>query len=118
MRLWVLRPLHPDIHAFRGHRGQIDVAVLMRAILKGSEICKSHRNADSRVQDTYCIRCQPQVTRAAMDILRQVAQALCTEANAARDNPLVLVEEGRFVSGGNFHTEPVGFAADMIALAV
>ncbi len=111
-------PLHPDIHAFRGHRGQIEVAESMRAILKGSEIRESHRDADSRVQDPYCIRCQPQVTGAAMDILRQAAQTLCIEANAATDNPLVLVEEGRIVSGGNFHAEPVGFAADMIALAV
>ncbi len=111
-------PLHPDIHTFRGHRGQIEVAASMRSILKGSEIRESHRDADSRVQDPYCIRCQPQVTGAAMDILRQAAQTICVEANAATDNPLVLVEEGRIVSGGNFHGEPVGFAADMIALAL
>ena len=85
-------PLCSDIHAFRGHRGQIEVAVLMRIILKGSEIRESHRDADSRVQDPYCISFQPQVTGAAMDILRHAAQTLCIEANAATDNPLVLVE--------------------------
>ena len=74
----------------------------MRAILKGSEIRESHRDTDSRVQDPYCIRCRPQVTRAAMDILRQAAQTLCVESNAVTDNPLALVEEGRIVSDANF----------------
>jgi histidine ammonia-lyase len=70
------------------------------------------------VQDPYCIRCQPQVTGAAMDLLRFAGRTLQTEANAVTDNPLVLVDEGLIVSGGNFHAEPVAFAADMIALAV
>lgn len=90
----------------------------MRAILAGSEIRESHREGDTRVQDPYCIRCQPQVTGAAIDVLRQAAQTLLIEANAATDNPLVLTEAGLIVSGGNFHAEPVGFAADMIALAL
>jgi histidine ammonia-lyase len=70
------------------------------------------------VQDPYYIRCQPQVTGAAMDVLRMAARTLEIEANAATDNPLVLTDAGMIVSGGNFHAEPVGFAADMIALAV
>ena len=111
-------PLAPGIHALRGQRGQIETAAAMRAILDGSEIRESHREGDHRVQDPYCIRCQPQVTGAAMDVLRQAAATLEIEANAATDNPLVLVEEDRIISGGNFHAEPVGFAADMIALAV
>ena len=111
-------PLQPEIHSLRGHRGQIEAAGHMRDILAGSEIRESHREGDTRVQDPYCIRCQPQVTGAAMDILRQTAQTLLIEANAATDNPLVLTESGMIVSGGNFHAEPVGFAADMIALAV
>jgi histidine ammonia-lyase len=110
-------PLHPEIHALRGHRGQIDAAAAMRALLDGSAIRESHRNDDHRVQDPYCIRCQPQVTGAAMDVLRMAAQILVTEANAATDNPLIL-SDGQIVSGGNFHAEPVGFAADMIALAI
>ncbi len=110
-------PLQPEIHALRGHAGQIEAAATMRALLDGSEIRESHVDGDTRVQDPYCIRCQPQVTGAAMDILRQAAQTLEIEANAATDNPLVL-SDGQIVSGGNFHAEPVGFAADMIALAL
>ncbi|MCB2118313.1 MAG: histidine ammonia-lyase, partial [Rhodobacteraceae bacterium] len=111
-------PLQPEIHSLRGHAGQIEAAATMRALLDGSEIRESHREGDTRVQDPYCIRCQPQVTGAAMDVLRQAARTLEIEANAATDNPLVLTEAGMIVSGGNFHAEPVGFAADMIALAV
>jgi histidine ammonia-lyase len=110
-------PLHPDIHALRGHAGQIEAAAVMRALLDGSVIRESHREGDTRVQDPYCIRCQPQVTGAAMGVLRQAARTLEIEANAATDNPLVLAD-GQIVSGGNFHAEPVGFAADMIALAL
>jgi histidine ammonia-lyase len=110
-------PLEPEIHALRGHPGQIAAAATLRALLAGSAIRDSHRDGDSRVQDPYSIRCQPQVTGAAMDVLRQAARTLETEANAATDNPLVL-SDGQIVSGGNFHAEPVGFAADMIAMAV
>ena len=109
-------PLHPEIHALRGHKGQIEAAATLRALLDGSAIRESHRTGDTRVQDPYCIRCQPQVTGAAMDVLRMAACTLETEANAATDNPLVLSDG--IISGGNFHAEPVGFAADMIALAI
>lgn len=111
-------PLQPEIHALRGHRGQIEAGETMRALLDGSEIRDSHMVDDARVQDPYCIRCQPQVTGAAMDVLRMASRTLEIEANAATDNPLVLVGADLIVSGGNFHAEPVGFAADMIALAV
>jgi histidine ammonia-lyase len=111
-------PLQPEIHALRGHRGQIDVAAAMRRLMSGSEIRESHREGDSRVQDPYCIRCQPQVAGACIDLLRMAGMTLEIEANAATDNPLVLKEAGRIVSGGNFHAEPVAFAADQIALAV
>jgi histidine ammonia-lyase len=111
-------PLHRDIHALRGHAGQIIAADFMRGLLEGSEIRASHLSGDQRVQDPYCIRCQPQVTGAAMDVLRQAAHTLEIEANAATDNPLVITASGEIVSGGNFHAEPVGFAADMIALAL
>jgi histidine ammonia-lyase len=111
-------PLQPEIHALRGHAGQIDAARAMSELLAGSEIRHSHLVDDARVQDPYCIRCQPQVTGAAMDVLRMAGRTLEIEANAATDNPLVLAASGLIVSGGNFHAEPVGFAADMIALAV
>lgn len=110
-------PLEAEIHALRGQPGQIDAAATMRALLQGSAIRESHREGDTRVQDPYCIRCQPQVTGAAMDVLRMAARTLEIEANAATDNPLVL-SDGQIVSGGNFHAEPVGFAADMIAMAL
>lgn len=111
-------PLQPEIHALRGHRGQIDVAASLRGLMQGSEIRESHRDDDTRVQDPYCIRCQPQVTGAAIDLLRQAGRTLEIEANAVTDNPLVLAEVGLIVSGGNFHAEPVAFAADQMALAI
>ena len=111
-------PLLPEIHALRGHPGQIEAARIMRKLMSGSEIRESHRDGDTRVQDPYCIRCQPQVVGACLDLLSMAARTLQIEANAATDNPLVLIEAGRIVSGGNFHAEPVAFAADQIALAI
>ncbi len=111
-------PLVDEIHTLRGHAGQIAVASAMRDLMEGSEIRESHREGDTRVQDPYCIRCQPQVTGAAMDLLRFAGRTLEIEANAVTDNPLVLVDKGVIVSGGNFHAEPVAFAADGIALAI
>ncbi|KPQ08346.1 MAG: histidine ammonia-lyase HutH [Rhodobacteraceae bacterium HLUCCA12] len=109
-------PLEAEIHALRGHRGQIEVAQTMRDLMAGSAIRESHRTDDARVQDPYCIRCQPQVAGAAMDLLRFAATTLETEANAVTDNPLVV--GAGIISGGNFHAEPVAFAADIIALAL
>ena len=111
-------PLVDAIHTLRGHKGQIMAARAQSALMEGSEIRESHREGDSRVQDPYCIRCQAQVSGAAIDLLRRAGEVLEIEANAVTDNPLVLVEEGRIVSGGNFHAEPVGFAADQIAMAI
>ncbi len=110
-------PFHPDIHTLRGHQGQIDTAAALRNLLSGSVIRESHLEGDQRVQDPYCIRCQPQVDGACLDILRQAARTLEIEANAVTDNPLALSDDS-VVSGGNFHAEPVAFAADQIALAV
>lgn len=111
-------PLLEEIHRLRGHPGQIEAARVIRELMAGSGIRESHRTGDTRVQDPYCIRCQPQVTGACIDLLVQAGRTLAIEANAATDNPLVLTGEGRIVSGGNFHAEPVAFAADQIALAV
>ena len=110
-------PFHPEIHTLRGHRGQIEAAAALWVLLEDSELRESHRTGDLRVQDPYCIRCQPQVAGACLDILRSAAHTLVTEANAVTDNPLIL-SDGTAVSGGNFHAEPVAFAADQIALAV
>ncbi|MDI6024923.1 histidine ammonia-lyase [Corticibacterium sp. UT-5YL-CI-8] len=110
-------PFHPDIHTLRGHKGQIDTASTLRALLDNSIIRQSHVEGDERVQDPYCIRCQPQVDGACLDLLRSVGRTLEIEANAVTDNPLVL-SDNSVVSGGNFHAEPVAFAADQIALAI
>jgi histidine ammonia-lyase len=111
-------PFDPRIHALRRHRGQIEVAAALRALMAGSAIRASHLTGDPRVQDPYCLRCQPQVMGACLDLLRQAAATLCDEANGVSDNPLIFAEDDTALSGGNFHAEPVAFAADMIALAI
>ncbi|MGC4192775.1 MAG: histidine ammonia-lyase [Thermomicrobiales bacterium] len=111
-------PFDPRIHAIRGHRGQIETGEALRALIAGSEIRQSHLLNDERVQDPYCLRCQPQVMGAALDLLRQAAVTLETEANGVSDNPLIFAEDETALSGGNFHAEPVAFAADIIAMAV
>jgi histidine ammonia-lyase len=111
-------PFDPRIHALRGQPGQIDVARYYRALLAGSAIRKSHEEGDDRVQDPYCLRCQPQVVGACLDQLRHAAKVLLIEANAVTDNPLVFGEDGSMVSGGNFHAEPVALAADAMANAI
>ena len=110
-------PFDERIQQVRGHQGQIDVASLLRGFMAGSEIRASHIDC-SRVQDPYSIRCQPQVAGACLDVLRHVGQLLETEANAVTDNPLVFTDTGAVLSGGNFHAEPVAFAADYLALAI
>jgi len=110
-------PFRPEIQALRGHQGQIDAAAALRGLLDNSEIRESHRVDDERVQDPYCLRCQPQVMGACLDLLRQTAKTLHIEANAVTDNPLI-VDNDDIISGGNFHAEPVAFAADQIALAI
>lgn len=111
-------PFDPRIHALRRHRGQIETAAALRQLMEGSEIRASHRTGDERVQDPYCLRCQPQVMGAVLDLLRQAAATLENEANGVSDNPLIFAESDEALSGGNFHAEPVAFAADMIALAL
>ena len=111
-------PFDPRIHAVRPHKGQGQVATALRALMAGSPIRASHLVDDARVQDPYCLRCQPQVMGACLDILRQAAATLSIEANSVSDNPLVFSAEGEVISGGNFHAEPVAFAADIIAMAL
>ena len=111
-------PFDPRIHALRGQPGQIDVAQYYRRLLEGSAIRLSHLDGDDRVQDPYCLRCQPQVVGACLDQLRHGAIVLLREANAVTDNPLVFADDGAMLSGGNFHAEPVALAADGMALAI
>ena len=111
-------PFDPRIQALRGQPGQIEVAAVLRRLMAGSGIRESHRTGDDKVQDPYSLRCQPQVMGAVLDVLRATAVTLRIEANAVTDNPLVFAETGEVLSGGNFHAEPVAFAADQIAMVL
>ena len=111
-------PFDARIHELRGHRGQIEVSASLCTLMAGSSIRASHLVNDARVQDPYCLRCQPQVMGAVLDLLRHAATTLATEANAVSDNPLILAHSNEALSGGNFHAEPVAFAADVLAIAV
>lgn len=110
-------PFDRRIQSVRGHGGQIAVATVLRELMRDSEIRASHIEC-GRVQDPYSIRCQPQVIGACLEVLRHVCSVLETEANAVTDNPLVFVDSNSVLSGGNFHAEPVAFAADYLALAI
>ncbi len=111
-------PFREEVHLLRGHQAQIDAAHSLRDLMSGSEIRESHRDVDERVQDPYCLRCQPQVMGACLELLRHAGSVLAIEANAVTDNPLIAGADGEILSGGNFHAEPVAFAADQIALAI
>jgi len=111
------KPFDARISALRGQPGQIRVAAAISDLLDGSEIITSHVKC-SRVQDPYSFRCQPQVMGAALDLLRNAARTLTIEAAAVTDNPIVFAEEGTAISGGNFHAQPVAFAADIITMAL
>lgn len=116
------KPFDERVHLIRGQPGQIYAANLYRELLAGSAIRESHVENDNKVQDPYSLRCQPQVMGAAYDLLQQTANTLLIEANAVTDNPLIFAgkdgESDQVISGGNFHAEPVAFAADILALAI
>ena len=110
-------PFDARLHAIRRHASQQDVAAASRALLADSPLREANRGR-LKVQDPYCLRCQPQVMGACLSNLRHAADVLGTEANAVSDNPVVFAAEGEILSGGNFHAEPVAFAADIVALAL
>ncbi len=110
-------PFDERIQAVRGQPGQIAVAREYRDLIAGSAIRASHLDC-TRVQDPYSFRCQPQVMGACLDLIRNVSATLALEANAVTDNPLLFTDAGDVLSGGNFHAEPVAFAADTLALAL
>jgi histidine ammonia-lyase len=110
-------PFDERIQTVRGQRGQIQAADIYRQLLQDSEIANSHAECD-KVQDPYSLRCQPQVMGACLDQLRNAAAIIEIEANAVSDNPLIFVEQGEILSGGNFHAQPIAFAADNMALAI
>jgi len=110
-------PFDDRIHQLRGQPGQIAVAARLRDLLEGSEINTSHHDCD-RVQDPYSFRCQPQVMGASLDLLTNAARTLTIEANAVTDNPILFPDSDEVISGGNFHAQPVAFAADIISMAL
>jgi histidine ammonia-lyase len=116
-------PFDPRLNRVRGQEGQIQVARRLTELLAGSAIRASHLTDCARVQDPYSLRCQPQVMGACLDLLDAAGRTLVREANGVSDNPLVFAasaggEAGEILSGGNFHGQPVAFAADQIALAL
>ena len=111
-------PFDARLHVLRGHAGQVECAEGYRRLLEHSAIRASHMRDDERVQDPYCLRCQPQVVGACLDQLRRSLGVLAIEANAVSDNPIHFADSGELVSGGNFHAEPVAFAADGAAIAI
>ncbi len=110
-------PFDARIHAVRGQPGQMAVAHSYKALLADSAIVVSHADC-KKVQDPYCLRCQPQVMGAVLDVLQTTAKTLAIEANGVTDNPLIFSETNDALSGGNFHAEPVAFAADQMALGL
>jgi histidine ammonia-lyase len=112
------KPFDRRVSDLRGQPGQVRVAAAIRSLLEGSEILASHASGCPKVQDPYSFRCQPQVMGAALDLLANAARTLAIEAGAVTDNPIVFPDEDSAISGGNFHAQPVAFAADTIALAL
>jgi histidine ammonia-lyase len=112
------KPFDPRISALRGQPGQIQVAAMIKDLVDGSEILASHQANCVKVQDPYSFRCQPQVMGAALDLLANAARTLTIEAGAVTDNPIVFPDEDTAISGGNFHAQPVAFAADVISMAL
>ena len=112
------KPFDPRISALRGQPGQIKAAKALRELMDGSEILASHQCCCSKVQDPYSFRCQPQVMGASLDLLENAGRTLTIEAGAVTDNPIVFADEDTAISGGNFHAQPVAFAADTISMAL
>lgn len=121
-----LAALDPRIHALRGRPGQIESARVLRRLLRDSELAGAQPGSIEGkveyVQDSYCLRCMPQVHGASRDVLDHVIDVLTTEANAVTDNPLVFPpkdgQEGAILSGGNFHGQPVAMALDYLKIAI
>ena len=112
-----VRPFDARIHDARPYPGQVRSAANIRTLLADSPINRSHEHC-GRVQDAYSLRCAAQVHGAAREALDFSSRLLLTEANSATDNPMVFVEDGDIVSGGNFHGAPVAIAADVIVMAL
>lgn len=106
-------PFHPEVHQLRPHSGQVAVAQRIRGSLD-----EQVRSEPKRVQDPYSFRCIPQVHGACLDVLNEVSELLLREVGSVTDNPVLLDEEGRIVSAGNFHGQPLAMAFDRLAVAI
>ena len=111
------RPYDERVQVIRPHPGQLVSAANLRGLLAGSPLLASHRHSLDAVQDAYCLRCAPQVHGAVRDVLGFARQVITTELGAIVDNP-VIVPDGEVMTTGNFHGEPLAFAADMLAMAI
>ena len=105
------------VQVIRPHPGQLASAGNLRRLLAGSPLVASHRESDHAVQDSYCLRCAPQVHGAVRDVLAHARRVIDIELGSIVDNP-VIVPDGEVMSTGNFHGEPLAFAGDMLAIAV
>src|SRR5450631_1120977 len=111
------RPYDERVQIIRPHPGQLVSAANLRGLLAGSGLLASHRDSRHAVQDAYCLRCAPQVHGAVRDVLTFARQIITTELGAIVDNP-VIVPDGEVMTTGNFHGEPLAFAADMLGMAI
>ncbi|WZY00092.1 histidine ammonia-lyase [Bacillus sp. FSL W7-1360] len=112
----IMDAFDPLVHEARGYPEQIAVAARMRAHLEGSKLVSVQ--GEKRVQDAYTLRCIPQIHGATAQTLTYVKDKLTIEMNAATDNPLIFANEGKVISGGNFHGQPIAFAMDYLAIAM
>lgn len=110
-----IEPFDDAIHRIRPHVGQRYIARTMREILTGSEIAKQPKK---QVQDPYSFRCIPQVAGASYDTIQYVKSVVETEINSVTDNPIVVPDEDKVISGGNFHGQPLALVLDFLAIAV
>src|SRR5207342_1495349 len=111
------RPYHERVQLLRPHPGQLDSAANLRALLTGSPLLASHRHSRHAVQDAYSLRCAPQVHGAVRDVVAHAHRVIDIELDSVVDNPVV-VPDGEVMTTGNFHGEPLAFAADMLAMAL
>ena len=112
----IVDALQARMHAIRPHKGQVDSARIVSALLAGSK--NVTRQGEVRVQDAYSLRCTPQVHGASKDAVNYVRQKVDIEINSVTDNPIVFSDTAEAISGGNFHGQPVALAFDFLGIAL
>lgn len=110
-----VEPFTEGVHKVRPHKGQLETAAAIRAILEGSQIVKEKKE---HVQDPYSFRCIPQVHGASKDAIEYALNAFETELNSATDNPTILPDEDMIISAGNFHGQPLALPLDFLSIAM